>query len=108
MEFDPGDLVLFISVTHYITGGATACGLVNIDCQTGDGEDYIGPVDTTQEGYKCEVWNVQDKNTSLRFWGHNHCRSPQLCKPVYGQPKIDVPCDGNLKVGLNYSNDQVT
>ena len=54
----------------------------NVDCKIGQGglyseNPYIGEVETTESGERCQNWSVQRPHEHGRAMGdHNHCRNP--------------------------------
>ena len=54
------------------------CGIKNVDCQVGNGEDYSGETSQTASGLTCQAWNVQTphRHNFGRLGAHNHCRNP--------------------------------
>merc|ERR1719222_1687956 len=50
----------------------------DIDCQTGNGEDYKGEVDKTESGKECQDWTLQKphKHKFEDVGEHSFCRNP--------------------------------
>ena len=56
----------------------SGCGVKNIDCQTDDGQYYVGTVNTTKEGYECQNWDKSKGTDNQKRVGgkDNYCRNP--------------------------------
>ena len=50
----------------------------DVDCQTGNGENYKGDVNVTKGGRACQMWNSREPHGHKfeSVGAHNKCRNP--------------------------------